>query len=572
MNKDTMETKTDWAEEEAACAAAPEEPMEEELAETGESAAPQKKWKRLWTRWKGSKKARIITIVVVVFLVLVLLLRACSSGVTALLGGYTAQAASMRDITVSVTGTGTVQPIHSSTIVAMVTGDILSDSFEIGDHVEKDQVLYVIDAENAQTAVEQAQLAVDQANVSYQQALRAAEDLTVTSTVSGQVSSIEVKQGDSVGAGTAVVTVTDNKNMTLKCDFNAADAQNIRAGQSAAVTMTATGETLSATVKNVSGYTAVGAGGTLVRSVEFSVPNPGGITGGMAATARVGTYACQSGGTFEYATQTQVLSKASGTVDAIYVSEGTTVAPGTRLVHLEGSGLEEQVESAGIAVRNAELSLRTAQDALESYQIKAPISGTVTQKDLSAGDNIGQVGTTTMAVISDLSALTFDMLIDELDIPQVQVGQRVEIEVDALPGRTFTGYVDKININGNTANGVTNYPVTIMIEDPDSDLLPGMNVSAEIVIDEVTDALTIPVSAVQRGDTVLVVPESAVSEKDGSVDLTQAKEVQVKLGSNNSDYVVVLSGLEEGDLVLVPGAGGAGLPDAAGTQDDGAAA
>ena len=572
MNKDTMETKTDWAEEEAACAAAPEEPMEEELAETGESAAPQKKWKRLWTRWKGSKKARIITIVVVVFLVLVLLLRACSSGVTALLGGYTAQAASMRDITVSVTGTGTVQPIHSSTIVAMVTGDILSDSFEIGDHVEKDQVLYVIDAENAQTAVEQAQLAVDQANVSYQQALRAAEDLTVTSTVSGQVSSIEVKQGDSVGAGTAVVTVTDNKNMTLKCDFNAVDAQNIRAGQSAAVTMTATGETLSATVKNVSGYTAVGAGGTLVRSVEFSVPNPGGITGGMAATARVGTYACQSGGTFEYATQTQVLSKASGTVDAIYVSEGTTVAPGTRLVHLEGSGLEEQVESAGIAVRNAELSLRTAQDALESYQIKAPISGTVTQKDLSAGDNIGQVGTTTMAVISDLSALTFDMLIDELDIPQVQVGQRVEIEVDALPGRTFTGYVDKININGNTANGVTNYPVTIMIEDPDSDLLPGMNVSAEIVIDEVTDALTIPVSAVQRGDTVLVVPESAVSEKDGSVDLTQAKEVQVKLGSNNSDYVVVLSGLEEGDLVLVPGAGGAGLPDAAGTQDDGAAA
>ena len=74
MNKDTMETKTDRAAEEAACAAAPEEPMEEELAEAEESAAPQKKWKRLWTRWKSSKKARIITIVVVVFLVLVLLL------------------------------------------------------------------------------------------------------------------------------------------------------------------------------------------------------------------------------------------------------------------------------------------------------------------------------------------------------------------------------------------------------------------------------------------------------------------------------------------------------------------
>ena len=122
MNKDTMETKTDWAEEEAACAAAPEEPMEEELAETGGERRAAEKVETAVDTVERQQKGRIITIIVAVFLVLVLLLRACSSGVTALLGGYTAQVASMRDITVSVTGTGTVQPIHSSTIVAMVTG------------------------------------------------------------------------------------------------------------------------------------------------------------------------------------------------------------------------------------------------------------------------------------------------------------------------------------------------------------------------------------------------------------------------------------------------------------------
>lgn len=553
MNKDAAETKTEQS--------LPEQEEVQMIPAEDEAALAEPPAEDVPVRKKKGKKKKVVLIVVCVVIVLAVLLRACVGGGGNIgLGGYTAEAASIQDMTVSVSGTGTIQPIHSSTIVGMVTGDILSDTFDIGDTVEKDQVLYVIDAESAETAVEQAQLAVDQARLTYEQALKAAEDLTVTSTVSGQISSIEVKKGDSVGAGTAVVTVTDNKTMTLKCNFNTADAKNIRAGQSAVVTMTATGESLAATVRNVSAYTSVGTGGTLVQSVEFAVTNPGGITGGMAATAKVGTYACQSGGTFEYATQTQVLSKTSGTVDAIYVSEGTTVAPGTKLIHLEGDSLEDQVESAAMSVKNAELNLRTAQDALDSYQIKAPISGTVTQKDMNAGDNIGQVGTTTMAVISDMSALTFDMMIDELDIPKVKVGQKVEIEVDALPGRTFTGYVDKININGNTANGVTNYPVTIMVENPDPDLLPGMNVSAEIIISEENNVLTIPLSAVQRGDTVQVIPESAISEKDGSIDMSQAKEVQVSLGSNDSSYVIVTAGLEEGDLVLVPtsGSGGAG--------------
>ena len=548
MNKELVkEQEQDPAQEDTL--AAPDVPGEAE--ELQESVLPEKKWKK-WKKWRRKK---VIIPVVVILVVLIVLLRACAGGQAILSGlGYSAEAAQYRDLTVSVSGTGTIEPIHSSTLVGMVAGDILSDTFEIGDQVEKDQVLYVIDATTAQTNVEQAELSVQQAQLAYDQAVRAAQDLTVTSTVSGQVSDIAVKRGDSVSAGMAVITVTDSKTMTIKCDFNKADAANIRAGQSAVVTITATGETVPATVRNVSAYTEVGAGGTLVQSVELAVNNPGGITGGMAATARVGNYACQSGGTFDYATQTQVLAKASGTVDAIYVSEGTTVAPGTRLLHLEDETMEDQVESAALSLDNARLNLQTAQDMLDEYEIKAPISGTVTQKDMSAGDNIGQAGTTTMAVISDLSALTFDMLIDELDIPNVQVGQKVEITVDALPGRTFTGYVDKININGNTANGVTNYPVTVMVEDPDPDLLPGMNVSAEIIIERREHVLTIPLAAVQRGDKVQVIPASAISE-EGLIDTTQAEEVTVELGANNSSYVEVTGGLKEGDLVLVVVAG-----------------
>lgn len=540
MSKNELETKP--------------EKMPEGVEETELSAAtaPQaEEMAPVIPKKKGKKKLIVILVVVIIAALLLLKILGGGKGAVMGLGDYSAEETSYRDLTVSVSGTGTIQPIHSSTIVAMVTGDILHDSFEIGDAVEKDQVLYVIDAETAQTSVEQAELAVRQAQLSYNQAARAAEDLTVTSTVSGQVSDVHVKKGDSISAGMAVVTVTDNQTMTIKCNFNSADAKNIFAGQSAAVTITATGETVAATVKNVSAYTGVGAGGTLVQAVEFSVRNPGGITGGMAATAQVGGYACQSGGTFEYATQTQVLAKASGTVDAIYVSEGTTVAPGTKLIHLDSPNMEDQVKNASLALENAQLSLKTAQDVLDNYNIKAPISGTVTQKDMNAGDNVGQVGTTTMAVISDLSALTFDMMIDELDIPSVKQGQQVEITVDALPGRTFTGYVDKININGRTANGVTNYPVTVMVENPDPDLLPGMNVSAEIIIEQAEHVLTVPLSAVSRGDTVKVLPADAISEKDGSIDPSKAEERTVTLGVNDSTYVEITNGLSEGDLVLV---------------------
>ena len=468
-------------------------------------------------------------------------------------GKYSAEAATYRDIVVSVSGTGTIQPIDSSTIVGMVTGDILAADFEIGDAVEKDQLLYTIDADKAQTGVEQARLGVQQAQLGYDQALRAKEDLAVKSTVAGQISAIPVKVGDSIAPGSVIATVTDRQNMTLKCAFNSEDAKNIAAGQSATVIMTATGESVPATVKSVSGYTNVGPGGTLVQTVELSVKNPGGITGGMAATAQVGTYACQSGGVFEYAAQTQIMAKTSGTVKEIYVSEGTAVGVDSKILRIDGDMIEDQVKSASIGLENAKLNLKNAEDMLDSYRIKAPISGVVTEKDLNAGDNVSQPGATVMAVVSDLSALTFNMMIDELDIPQVKVGQKVSISVDALPGKDFTGYVDEININGRTANGVTNYPVKVMVENPDASLLPGMNVSAEILIEEVRDALTIPMGAVSRGNIVKVLPPEAISKQDGSIDSTQAVEREVVVGINNKDYVKVESGLEEGEIVLIKG-------------------
>ena len=79
------------------------------------------------------------------------------------------------------------------------------------------------------------------------------------------------------------------------------------------------------------------------------------------------------------------------------------------------------------------------------------------EKNFKAGDKVDGASSGTLAVIYDLSYLELEMAVDELDIGKVEVGQEVRITADALEGMTFKGYVDKININGTTANGRTTY-------------------------------------------------------------------------------------------------------------------
>ena len=118
---------------------------------------------------------------------------------------------------------------------------------------------------------------------------------------------------------------------------------------------------------------------------------------------------------------------------------------------------------------------------------------------------------TTLAVISDLSEVTCEMNIDELDISNVKVGQKVEVTADAFEDQTFEGTVTKVSMEGTAASGVTYYPVTVTMTEYDG-LLPGMNVTGVIILDEAEDALAIPVDALQRGNKVYV-KDSATSQK-----------------------------------------------------------
>ncbi len=158
-------------------------------------------------------------------------------------------------------------------------------------------------------------------------------------------------------------------------------------------------------------------------------------------------------------------------------------------------------------------------------------------------------------VIYDMSRFTFVLSIDELDIPRIAPGQRVNVTVSALDDKAFTGKVDKVSINGATVSGKTTYPVTVVLDgDGESlaaqGLYPGMNVSASIVVEEMGSVLSIPGDYVSRGDTVLVAGEGCLDAEGNVADASKIETRTVTLGRSNEDYVEILSGLEEGDVVL----------------------
>lgn len=473
-------------------------------------------------------------------------------------GQYAVQTAQRRDLTVSVSGSGTLAPVESYQVGTLAAGEILEAPFEVGDRIEKGDLLYRIDAGDAEVSLQQAQLAVRQAQLAYDQL---AEGMKPAASAGGVVQTVHVQKGDLVSPGSPIADIADTSTMTLTLPFQSADAARLAAGQSAQVTIAGTMETLNGTVESVSTADLVGNGGALVRQVKIRVSNPGALTSANTATAVVGDIACAGSGNFEENLRQTVVAQASGEVTKVNVTAGSKVSAGDTLVTLGGSAAKNSLENANISLENAKLSLQRAQDALKSYTITAPIAGTVIEKNFKAGDKVDSMESGGLAVLYDLSSLKLEMKVSELNIGQVQPGQTVEITAEALPGQVFQGVVERVSINGTTTDGFTTYPVTIALAEY-GDLNPGMNVSAQIIVERAEDVLSVPVGAVNSDNTVLVAGEGALTpDGTAAADVTKAEKRPVTLGRGDKEYIEITSGLEEGDTVLVPDqaqSGGAG--------------
>ena len=450
-----------------------------------------------------------------------------------------------RDLSNSLSGTGTLNPANTYNVKSLVAGKVLTSTIEEGDIVEEGTVLYTVDASDATTKAEQASITLQQAQRSYDKTV---DRQYVRAEVAGVVATLKVAKGDEVTSGQEVAVIRDSSKMVLQLEFPAADAATFSVGQSAEVTLDGTFETLTGTVTAVTGTDALSTGNLLTRTVTITVRNAGGLTTAQAATATINGVSCIAAKCFEYQAERTLTTLAAGTVTAINVQEGGAVNKDDIVLQISGEDLTEAIQSAAETLRSAELNMDNLQEAMSNYTVTSPISGTIIEKNAKAGDAL--TAGSDLCTIYDLSYLEMTLNVDELQVSDVSVGQSVQVTADAVPDKTYTGTVTRVSMKGSSNGGTTTYPVTVRIDETEG-LRPGMNANAEIVTAEAKNALAVPNAAIVRGGYVLVTKDSS-SAANADPDMTAPEGyvyVPVKIGVSDDDYTQIISGVTGNDTV-----------------------
>jgi HlyD family secretion protein len=213
------------------------------------------------------------------------------------------------------------------------------------------------------------------------------------------------------------------------------------------------------------------------------------------------------------------------------------------LAEIEAGSDPKELEVAQARVISAQASLEEAQAALEAATMTAPFAGTI----ISVGAEVDDLVSSNINVVTlaDLSNLRVQAIVDETDISLVEIGQDVEVTFDAFPGRRFWGQVLEVPLQGLLMQSVLMYEVPVSLEGAeDVALKPGMTANLTIVVGRLENALLVPAMAVQQGEegNVVMVQDSP----EGPVMTTQ-----VQVGLSDGMYVEIVSGLIEGDSVIV---------------------
>ena len=514
-----------------------QEPQAEAGAAAGAGLASLSKYKK-YLKWA------VPLVVVVVIVAAVAIYQSNKTQTAEVAPEYTQASVTRRTISQTLSTTGTLQAANSYTVRTLVEGEILSADFEEGDEVSAGQQLYQIENSDASTSVEQAQINLDQAQRNYD---TIADYRYVRSPVAGTVYTLSVKVGDEVTSGQEVAVVQDASQMVLQLTFPSADAASFSVGQSAQITLDGTFEVLQGTITEVSGSDILSSGNVLVRNVTITTPNAGTLNTTQSATATVNGISSTNSATFSYKEERTLTASTAGTVASIYVPEGGAVAEDGIVLELAGEDLEETIQNAYESLRSREISMRNAEETLANYTITAPISGTVIQKNYQAGETV-ESGKD-MCIIYDMAYLEMTINVDELDINQISVGQDVSVTADSVDG-VFNGKITRVSMVGKTDGGTTTYPVTVQVEEYGA-LRPGMNVNAEIVVEQATDSIAVPNAAIERGDVVLVTTASP-SAANAIADMPAPEGyvyVQVETGVSDENYTEITSGLQEGDII-----------------------
>lgn len=506
---------------------------------------------------KGRKKIIIIVLILLAILVANGIINGGGNKVKTKFN-YEEVVADIGNIDVTVEGKGTIEENSVYNISPTVTGEIIEDHIEVGQQVEKDDLLYVIDADDLSANLSSAKLGVEQATISYNNVKKQINDLNIVANANGHVSDLTISKGAYVTNTMQICNLVETSQYEVVLQFMSASASQFRVGNRAVLTYMSYMTTTEGVVTNVGNRAFLRDDGSQVVEVTIGIQTNGyglnnALVKGAVYTDSGNVISSANTAAITGVTNNMVKAKSTGTVASVNVKNGDYVTAGTVIATLENIDLEIALSNAEIALKNAKNSLANVEKQLENYYITSPISGVIAYKNNKLGDVISNFQSTTskvMVTVADSSVKKFEMEVDELDIAKVKVGQEVVITIDALDGKEYSGEVTNINTIGKAVAGITSYTVRVELENY-PEIYAGMNVDAEIQISSIPNVMRVPLSAVRKGNIVYKkVADVNFQDEDTSVPMGYQK-VKVEIGQNNSDYIEIISGLNEGDVVLI---------------------
>ena len=522
---------------------------------------------------------------------------------------YTMTSATTDTLITAVSGTGQVSPSNSVEVKPKVSGDVLSVLVQNGDTVAAGQAIAYLDSTDAQNNVADAQSSLQAAELSLQKLQEPADQLSVTQSqnaIAKAQDQLLTSQTDltkayqdayndvistyldlpsimtglqDVDTGTQAArgaqwNIDYYRNATEGWVSTASsyrdDAYN---GYTAAKTAydtgysdyKATGQTSSTstiesilnetytTTKSVSN--AINSSNSFLQFYEDQVK-----THGLPAASTADTGITNLG---------NYISKVNSHLTALLSDINTIKSDKQSIADAQRTITENQqsfqklssgtdpldIKSSQLSVDQKKNALAQAQETLNDYVVRAPISGMVANLTIHKGDTVGSATVATIITKQQMA----DLSLNEIDAAKVASGQKATMTFDAIDGLTISGVVTNLDPLGTVSQGVVSYDVKIAMDTIDPRVRAGMSVNASIVTNVKQDALIVPSSAVktQNGSSYVLVFDSlpsgvstSTAESAGFVSSTAPTQQSVTIGLTNDTESEITSGISDGQLVV----------------------
>lgn len=524
---------------------------------------------------------------------------------------YSRAVATRGEMEETVYGTGTTSARSQPNVLAEADGTLTDLRVSVGDAVKKGDILAVLTNDTLDDEITDLEFALWDLDDTILGTQSGSAVTVVEAPAAGRVMAIYAQKGDDALAvfrreGALAIISTDGR-MKVELTDVAIDS-GVALGDE--LTVRGWGYEVTGTVTDL---TRQGTCVT-VTILDDTLPMGDEVTVSKADGTEIGT------GTLEV-NKPMAVSSYGGTIRSVSVEVGDEVSRRQTLFRLEDSPLSLNIEDLRLQRETAAKDLEEAKEKRENLIILAPCDGTVASLEVSEGDEI--TSGTLIGSILEGEEMNLTIAVDELDVVEVEVGQKVTITVDALGDAQMEGEVYKIAPVGTSSGGVTTYDVELAFEAAGTGVRSGMNATGEIIVASKEDALYVPVEALMTiGNDTYVMVESSLgampdmgaldASQDGAAD--QAAEdvpadaaamaeggraamaaggtasmreaagqaqssagllerirawlyegvdtgsqqvngtlVKVETGMQNDDYVEILSGLNEGDVVLYTG-------------------